>query len=92
MQIGHIVNLYKDTKCRLQDARQKCRAGKKDEARDTLRSIRNASIIQIIKDAPIEKYEGIQFNWPLLQWELNDLVNELEKDVHPTATFAAQCA
>ena len=86
MEICHVHNLYVMTKIRVASARQACKCGKKDEARDTLRFIRNASIIEIIKSTPTENYPGLEMNWPLLEWELGQLEQECHPATEPVLT------
>jgi hypothetical protein len=60
-------------------ARRAAKAGRKDEARNVLRFVRNASIIEILK--PIEFGEIFTADVAHLQWQLS----ELETECHPAS-------
>jgi len=81
MEIYHIHNLFSATKTRVATARQLCRQGQKDNARDVVRFVRNASILQILKAADFSNSPFGEINWALLEWELS----QLELECHPAA-------
>jgi hypothetical protein len=79
MNTSHYHSLYTFTKLRILDARRAAKNGRKDEARDILRYVRNASILDILR--PIDF--GTIFNVDIahLQWQLD----ELELECHPAS-------
>jgi hypothetical protein len=76
--IVSFYELYSFTKMRVSVARSAARSGRKDEARDFLRYVRGARIIQILK--PLD-FGQLGANIPLLEWELS----ELEQECHPSS-------
>ena len=81
MEICLIRNLFDETKRRVAGARQLCRLGQKDQGRDVLRSVRNGSVIEIVKGCDTSKFPELEMNWSLLEWELS----QLEQDCHPAS-------
>ena len=77
---AHLRSLFTFTSIYVDAARRDARHGRKDDARDFLRFVRNASIIPILK-----QYEnsGSVFDIDVahLEWKLR----ELENDCHPSA-------
>lgn len=72
--------LYVFTDIRVEDCRRLARHGRKDEAREFLKYVRNASIISLLKQF---EPTGTPFDIdvPHLEWKLR----ELENECHPQA-------
>jgi hypothetical protein len=62
-------------------ARTSARAGRKDEAREFLRYVRGARIIQILKPIDFSSIGLSSVDVAHLDWQLN----ELEQECHPSA-------
>ena len=79
--IVSFYELYSFTKQRVSLARSSARAGRKDEARDFLRYVRGARIIQILKPVDFSVL-GLNVDVSHLEWQLN----ELEHECHPSSS------
>ena len=76
-ETAKFYSLYSTTKILVADARELARSGKKDQARDHLRFVRNSGIIPILK--MVEFHPALRVDVAHLEWE----VSELEHEVHP---------
>ncbi len=76
----YFLNLYRFTQMEVKSARADARAGRKDSARNVLRFIRNASVIEILKAADLSCFPNVDV--PLLNWELS----QLETECHPSSS------
>ena len=83
IEILDFFQLYAFTKARVLVARRQARGGKKDEAREVARFVRNARIIEILR--PIEWPDHLNVDIAHFAWQLGQLENEC----HPlnAATF-----
>lgn len=74
---SHLQDLYWFTKFLVEGALRQARSGKKDEARNTLRYVRNAKIVQILRAGNLPDWAWCDVFH--LEWQLR----ELESDCHP---------
>jgi hypothetical protein len=73
--------LYNFTKQYVTSYRTAARAGRKDEARDFLKYVRCARIIQILKPIDFSQIGLVSVDVSHLEWQLS----ELEQECHPSA-------